>query len=324
MHRRSPWTWLLTAALAWAACGPAGEAELVITADPRNIASNGLESSLITVTARDENGLVGKGTVRITSVNGSLKGGVDVELDAYGKATAVFTCDKALDADCTGDVRVVAEWARAGKQAVSSSLRVGIDGAGTGTGGSGGGSGGGTAQSCPNNFPLCSAHPNAAVFEGRYLENPMKFWRVNTLQIPTHEQVMTQTVELGNATCSGTTCDSITVRARDLTFDAGVDPADIITWDGRDTSTVDTTIGGSMDNPTLRVARYTDGKRQPPVPSQPVFSSNLCPGPVESTFDICKLDVQGGTVRELLLTFDVACVQSSGERVRGCIHLTVP
>lgn len=330
MHRiRSPWVWLFAIAAAWTACGPSGEAELLVTANPKTIRTDGLDSSLITVKATDENGLVGTGTVHVTSVAGSLADGVDLTLDAYGSASTEYTCNRAQDPACTGDVRIDAQWARAGKSPVQSSGRVTVDVAtGTGgSGGSGGGSGGGGGVSCPFVFQLCNTEPDALVVQGRYFggmaNSPMKFFRLASETTATDEFITSTNVVVDSATCTDTNCSRIALRVDDTALDGGVPPSGIQTWDGRGADLVPVSLGGSMTQPTLQLGHYTDGKRSPPVPEQPYFDHNLCGNGGVTEFNICKLDVRGGVVHELLLGFETKCVQEL-TGARGCVHYTAP
>ncbi|MDP2276097.1 MAG: hypothetical protein Q8N23_15365 [Archangium sp.] len=102
-----------------AACGPMlVEPELTISASPRTL-DGVAQKATIKVVAVDDKAKPGSGKVRITSVAGSLKDGVEVDLLA-GEGTTDFTCARATDPACTGAVRLTAEWVVSGKLASAS------------------------------------------------------------------------------------------------------------------------------------------------------------------------------------------------------------
>lgn len=92
---------------------PAVEPELSMTAAPRTL-DGASQKSILTLTATDTKGAPGTGTVRVTSTVGSLKDGVELTL-AAGTATGEFTCNRTVDAACTGTVKLTAEWVVGGK-----------------------------------------------------------------------------------------------------------------------------------------------------------------------------------------------------------------
>lgn len=106
------------------ACGPTGEEQVLLTASPTTIDAKGEETRIV-VTATDAAGKVGKGTVRVTSAAGSLTEGVDLPLDAYGRASLQFSCEATLDSHCKGTTRVVAEW-KVGSKTVTGQVTVKI------------------------------------------------------------------------------------------------------------------------------------------------------------------------------------------------------
>ncbi len=88
-------------------------AELTLSASPRTI-DGAMQASTIKVTGIDDNGKPGTGTVRVTSVAGSLKDGAEVALLA-GEGTVDFTCNRAMDPACMNSVRLTAEWVVSGE-----------------------------------------------------------------------------------------------------------------------------------------------------------------------------------------------------------------
>ncbi len=107
-----------------AACGPMlVEPELTISASPRTL-DGVAQKATIKVVAVDDKAKPGTGKVRITSVAGSLKDGIEIDLLA-GEGTTDFTCVRATDPACTGAVRLNAEWVVSGKLvSVSTSVTV--------------------------------------------------------------------------------------------------------------------------------------------------------------------------------------------------------
>ncbi len=97
-----------------AACGPMlVEPELTISASPRTL-DGVAQKATIKVVGVDDKAKPGTGKVRITSVAGSLKDGVEVDLLA-GEGSTDFTCARATEPACTGTVRLNAEWVVSGK-----------------------------------------------------------------------------------------------------------------------------------------------------------------------------------------------------------------
>ncbi|HLL02391.1 MAG TPA: Ig-like domain-containing protein [Myxococcaceae bacterium] len=89
-----------------------GEDDLLITATPRQINDQGM-TSVIDVTATTADGTAGTGSVVLKAVAGQLGNGTAEEtltLGAGGKATTSFTCNKAQDAKCAGNVRIDGTW----------------------------------------------------------------------------------------------------------------------------------------------------------------------------------------------------------------------
>jgi hypothetical protein len=125
-----------------AACGTQmAPPELVLSLTPSRVSD--ATPVIVKITAFDSKGKNGTGTVRVTSVRGSLAAGVDVTLDAYGTARAELVCDPGLDLGCLQPVRVVAEWTTEG-QTITAETRLNngaMVGAGGGSGGGGGGAG---------------------------------------------------------------------------------------------------------------------------------------------------------------------------------------
>lgn len=96
------------------ACGPMlVEPELTMTASPRTI-DGVAQASVIRVIGVDDRARPGTGTVRVTSAAGSLKDGAEVTL-AAGEGQVDFTCPRATDPACMGQVRITAEWVVSGK-----------------------------------------------------------------------------------------------------------------------------------------------------------------------------------------------------------------
>ena len=134
--------WRLCVALAVAvgiiaACNGGGEtpdpeAELFLTATPRQINDQG-QASQLAITATNEDGTKGTGTVTLKVAAGALGNSAAEETVtlADGKAAASFTCNKSADAKCTGNVRIEATW-----NSVTGSTTVQV---GSGTGGTDGG-----------------------------------------------------------------------------------------------------------------------------------------------------------------------------------------
>ena len=97
------------AAVALVACGPQKvDPTLAILPAPRTIDGDGSTTTVRVVTT-DNVGAPGTGTVHITSAAGSLVDGADVTL-ADGEGKIDFSCDRAVDATCTGQVKLTAKW----------------------------------------------------------------------------------------------------------------------------------------------------------------------------------------------------------------------
>ena len=125
--------------------GPTSSATVTIVVNPVPIDDKGM-SSTITVQATDETRKSGSGSIKITTAAGSLTGnGTTATLDNKGQGTAMFTCAVGTDPNCSGLVKITAEWKRVGAGTVTNfrQVEVGNNGGGVG-GGAGGGVGGGT------------------------------------------------------------------------------------------------------------------------------------------------------------------------------------
>jgi hypothetical protein len=121
--------------------GGGGEDDLFITASPRTINDQGLTSQ-IEVTATKADGTAGTGSVVLQAVAGRFANGTATEtltLGANGKATATFSCNKADDSRCSGNVRIDGTW---NTVTASTTLVVSSTGGGTDGGGGGGTDGG--------------------------------------------------------------------------------------------------------------------------------------------------------------------------------------
>ncbi|MGV3622840.1 MAG: hypothetical protein ACO1OB_18625 [Archangium sp.] len=133
---------LVAAAVVLSACEPEKvEPILQLTPSPRTIDGNG-QTSTVRVFAVDDEGKPGTGTVNVSSSAGSLTNGVDVEL-SEGAGTAVFECNRATDATCTGTVKLTGTW---NALTVNTNITIGaapVD-AGSGDAGSDAGVDGGT------------------------------------------------------------------------------------------------------------------------------------------------------------------------------------
>ena len=114
---RSGWTGLaLIGVVLWAGCGgdddntPTGTITMTVT--PMSIDDLG-GTAMVAVDVKDAAGVAATGAVSIGATaggfqNGSGSGVIKTLVD--GKATAIFSCSKALDADCTGTVTFTAAW----------------------------------------------------------------------------------------------------------------------------------------------------------------------------------------------------------------------
>jgi len=112
---------VVAAALAACACGSqvAPTLSLSFAARPAAIDDRG-QRSLLSFAVADDQGVPVDGTVTVTAAAGLLSlttgtgdaGVLAVGLDDAGTAVLGFTCRRALDVDCQGSVRLVAEWRR--------------------------------------------------------------------------------------------------------------------------------------------------------------------------------------------------------------------
>ncbi len=156
------WLWLILVG----SCGaPVGEPVLELKLSPK-VVSDGTVVQ-VGLTAVEGDGRVGKGTVRVTSVAGSLRTPVEVELDSFGTGRVPFTCDPTMESACASSVRVVGEWTTGGKVIVAEARLNASGSSGTGGGsGAGGGAGSGGGSGQPNDAGViilnnqCSATAN--------------------------------------------------------------------------------------------------------------------------------------------------------------------
>lgn len=116
--------------LGFVACAPTAEPTLEITSGP--IVPGAITH--VHVSATDESGKIGVGSVQVTSDEGSLVGdGETVTLDAYGTAAVDFSCPS-----CTERPTIIATWRRNSKPPVTARLGIPFQSAtGNGTGGNG-------------------------------------------------------------------------------------------------------------------------------------------------------------------------------------------
>ncbi len=111
------------------ACTPApsGSASVFVSAKPNKIDNAG-EESTITVTATDEAGKPGSGSVKVISTAGSLTTAVTLPLDVAGTASTSFSCELTADSNCSGVVRVTAEWTAPKSGLISGTSNVTVTG----------------------------------------------------------------------------------------------------------------------------------------------------------------------------------------------------
>jgi Bacterial Ig-like domain (group 1) len=114
MHRLLKLAGALALVMGVTACPekPPEEPLLLVSARPTRIDDKGGAATL-TVTATDAKNEPGKGSVELTAAAGLLGEGettVTLTLDANGTATTTFTCNKALDANCKGNVSIDGKW----------------------------------------------------------------------------------------------------------------------------------------------------------------------------------------------------------------------
>jgi hypothetical protein len=100
--------------IALAACPGPEELEpgtLKLTTSTKRLDGLG-QSTDVYITAVDENGQAGTGTVTLSAKAGSLAGaGPDVDLPLEGgKASTSYTCHRATTAGCSGSVRIQGTW----------------------------------------------------------------------------------------------------------------------------------------------------------------------------------------------------------------------
>lgn len=101
-------------ALALAAClGPEEQAPgtLKLTTSIRRLNAEG-QSTTVYITAVDENGQAGNGTVTLSARVGSLAGGgpeLDLPLES-GKASTTYACIRATTAGCLGSISIRGTW----------------------------------------------------------------------------------------------------------------------------------------------------------------------------------------------------------------------
>lgn len=112
------WGWMVVAVAA-ASCGAAGEASLTLNLNPKPYSVG--TTARLRATALDGSGKVGAGVVRLSSSEGSLVDGADIELDSFGTATADFVCDQCSSAR---EVTFDARWAQPDGKFVRASIRV--------------------------------------------------------------------------------------------------------------------------------------------------------------------------------------------------------
>lgn len=313
---RLRFSFLVTVAVA--ACGPSGSATLDVSVTPSPMVYDGSEAR-VRVAATDELGLVGKGAVRVTSSAGSLASGVDLPLDAYGTARVALACDAAVEPACKGSVRVSVEW-KHGKDTVTGEVGVHLTnraGQATYTGASGDGAGGGGGGGGGRSFCGECTAPSSFVFRASHTSGaPLLLWGSSATNLTDSSVTGTATaVDLSRTDCVGTTCTKVVLTALSMTLAASGGPA----VDAAGLSSEWLAAGGSMDSPVLSVGSYADGKRNPPVSSQPYFDTTLCGGAANITaFQVCSLVVVDGRVVSATLGFASNCF-GINRRVEGCI-----
>ncbi len=115
---RSGWTGLalIAGVVLWAGCGgdddntPTGTITMTVT--PMSIDDVG-GTAMVAVDVKDAAGVAATGAVSIGASAGGFTGGSGsgvIKTLVDGKATAIFSCSKAVDADCTGTVTFTAAW----------------------------------------------------------------------------------------------------------------------------------------------------------------------------------------------------------------------
>lgn len=315
------------------ACGPMGMAELLVEVSNTALLGSG-GMARVTVTATDEDGKIGTGTVHVVAAAGSLKDGVDLELDAYGRASIDFTCDPAVEAACNSSFNIDATWGRGSKGEVAGQKRVGGpmggggagSGAGNGgTGGSGGsgGSGGGSPGQCQWALSACSQSPNylrLTTLDGNF--SPINGWGPSLGDLKS-QFVSTTTVDGVSETCEDGRCSGFIFDFDELGYDdtPPIDPANIAFLGGGSTKSVRISMNVAETETFFREGNYINGKAQPPVPDQPTFFNSACGSPTVTEFNICTLRASGTMLSEMLMTFRTVCV-GKNFYVQGCMHVT--
>lgn len=316
------------------ACGPMGMAELLVEVSNTALLGSG-GMARVTVTATDEDGKIGTGTVHVVAAAGSLKDGVDLELDAYGRASIDFTCDPAVEAACNSSFNIDATWGRGSKGEVAGQKRVGgpMGGGGAGSGagnggtaggsGGSGGSGGGAPGLCEWATPACVESPNYLRLEtvdGNF--SPIKGWGPSLGDLRS-EFVWTTLLTHSDETCEDGRCSAFLFDFDRLGYDdtPPIDPANIAFLGGGLQQRVRITMGVAATETYFRESNYMLGKANPPVPEQPTFSNSACGTATVTEFNICRLRASGTTMSEMLLTFRTLCV-GKNFYVQGCMHVT--
>lgn len=300
------------------ACGPnANPGEISIEVAPAPVSLDGRPSTVKVVATRSD-GLIGSGSIKLKSTAGSLVEGTTLDLDAFGTALTPFSCNQSVDPECSGSVSLDAEWlvetvlVKASRQVSVGPPNTGGTGVG-GTGGTGGTGGAGTMTCGP-----CTGTRNMYQFaafggaDGRLVN----FWFSKADRRIGAQNISGTELSIRRAACPGGNCTSIEVETGPIKLADGT-----LASSQYDIERHTVGFGGSMDVPQLRIGRYTDGKRQPPVPSQPYFDTNICPQGTVTTFEICNLEADGVGLNKLAMNFDFAiCVGPQVERkMRGCV-----
>ncbi len=119
----------------------AGIPVLTLGASPTTLEPNG-KKARITATATAADGTIGTGNVRFSVDVGTLTDET-VRLDEFGSATTTYTCDRAMNPDCTDRATITAKW-ETDKTTVTETLSIklllnSVTGGGTAAGSAGGG-----------------------------------------------------------------------------------------------------------------------------------------------------------------------------------------
>lgn len=326
--------WRLLVVFLLISCGPQlGTADLTVEFLDRAAVAAGRKSTVI-VTATDEKGTIGSGSIHLASTAGSLMEGIDSELDAYGRTRVDFICDRTTDPSCGDGVKLTATWTRSGKAPVTTVLSISITstgGAGSGAGSGGGdgtatgGTGGGSATGdlCSTE---CSNTPDAFFLETYQGGHVVNGWGPSATQLVS-STVSTASVKLiansgaYTSECANGRCTRISLVAEQLTYPMAPPTLAYLLVTGTH-PTASLMFGGSQDAPALNLETYTNAKRSPPVSYQAYFDPSFCGGfPNITTFTVCKLDVSGDTVNEVHVSFSALCYGTVNS-VRGCAHFT--